>query len=614
MSRKCAIYLRVSTDIQDYERQKEDLTKFAQNNSLTISAEDIYEDKLSGLKNQNNRIGLDTMLSNLVDNKIEAILVWEISRLSRSQTALLEIKDKLKKISVNIYFYQQRFWLLDEDTLKANPFADLLISMFGWNAEYESRLTKERFHSAKKNNTLHGKYIGGKIAFGYTIKRFGKSDNDTDKKFIINDKIIAGLNVSEADIIKETFDLYEKGDTCSKIRRLFKSKGYPKSVCNTHQLARILRNTTYVGYKETKLGRRPTPPIIDEAQFEIVGNKVETNKTKADKGRKHVYLLRGILKCTRCGKYYIGKQTDDAYQCPANSSSSKINNNTSCKGGNISTSNLDGIIWERIKDIWIGMKLHGFDEIYEAKRKDDDEYLIQIKNYDGVILELDKKRIKTNRIYQNDGYSDEEYDKELSEIKNDINSYNKIIKELNVKIRNNKQQIQNSTKLSNRKKSIDSISDRYQMQELIKSLVKNVTFNKVSLFKTVLHVLYNGGQSETILYNSVAKKGNKIKIFNSHCLTLRYDSTFYLLKPKYYPLYDGSLTLQEVASLKLKIDKFEFLNNSNSDIKDFYCLMNHSDIPNIISTRNYTKITYFKKLNKARFSRRKKLSPKKGKA
>lgn len=607
MSKRCVFYLRVSTDIQDNERQKIDLEEFAKANSFIYDKDDVYEDKLSGFKGAQERPELARMLNDVVQKKIEVVLVWEISRLSRNQTELHQITDFFSEHSINIYFYQQSFWLLDKLTNEVNKTAGLFISFFGWNAEFEAKLTKDRFHSGKKRYVKEGKYNGGNITFGYTIGKFGKTDNDNDKKFIIKNDLIEGLKVSEADIVREVFDLYESGLTCSKICLYSKSKGYPKKVCSPHTLSRLLRNTSYIGYKDVKLGKRPTPPIIDEAQFERVGHLIDTNKTKADKGKKHTYLLRGVLKCSYCGRFYLGKQTDDAYMCSLNSQTNKFIHHTSCKAGNISISNIDGIIWERIKDIWINKKLHGFEDVFESTKKEIDEFKTEIEDYKKLLIEIDKKRVKTNRIYQNDGYTAEEYDKEFSKIKKDTNNCKLKIKELQVKIRNNEKIKEDADKVINRKKRIESISDRKQMQTIIKSYIKDITFykDKVSLFKTVLFVLYQGGKTEIILYNSVSKKGDKFKLFNSKCLTYnKSNNSFNLLKKQFHSIFKTSITIQEFASQKLKHKFFDKPNDNNSDVYDFDSLIKLSDIPNIVETKEYTKITYFKDLNTKRFNRK----------
>lgn len=605
MKKKCAIYLRVSTDLQDYQRQKEDLQNYATSYSLYFDDDSIYEDKLSGFKKTQERDGLERLLKNVIKERIEFVLVWEISRLSRNQAELLKIKEIFKENSINVYFYQQKFWLLDENTKKVNPFADLLISMFGWNAEYEARLTKERFHSAKKDNVRQGKYNGGKITFGFTINKYGKTGNDVDKKFIINKKIIDGLKVSESDIVKEVFDLYENGHTCSKIALYCKSKNYPKMVCSPHTVAKLLRNTSYIGYKDVKLGKRPTPQIIDEAQFETVNELMNQNKTKADKGRKHTYLLRGVLKCSNCGNYYIGKQTDDAYMCPLNSPTNKISKGSSCKSGNISISNIDGIIWERVKDIWAEKKLEGINYFESTNMKEMVNFQNEKKGYEEFLKNVNKERLKVNRIYKQDGYTDDEYDKELNDIKKKRDDYEIKIKNLATKIREFKKSLENANKIINRRNKVDSIDNRKEMQLLIKGLVKDIVFYKVSLFKTIISIKYQGGKTESILFNSVSKKGNTFKLFNSKCLRIKNnENKFFFLKKEYHSLFDSNLSLQDKAKQKLKLSHFDFPNEDNSDVYDFDSLMKISDIPNIIETISYSKMTYFKELNTARFSRK----------
>ncbi|MBO0329762.1 recombinase family protein [[Muricauda] lutisoli] len=601
MSNKCVLYLRVSSDLQDYQRQKDDLSAFAKSNSLIFGDDDVYEDKISGFKSEDERKGLSQLLNDISTKNIEVILVWELSRLSRSQSKLLQIKDTLVQNKVNIYFFQQSFWLFDKHTNKINPNAELLISFFGWNAEYEARLTKERFISAKKRYVREGKYNGGHITFGYTIGKFGATDNESDKKFIINEEPIEGLNVSEADIVREVFDLYENGDTCSKISLHCKAKGYPKHVCSPHTLARLLRNTSYIGYKDVKLGRRPVPPIIEESQFLKVGELLDKNKTKADKGRKHTYLLRGVLKCSYCENYYLGKQTDDAYQCSHNHPTNKHIKGTKCKGSNISISNLDGIIWERVKDVWVHKKLHGFDSIFETSKQEIEDLKRDVEGFEKLLGDIDNRRRKINRIYQNDGYIDDEYDIEIGKINKEKEDCTRRINELKGNIRSVERRMRNADKLSSRQNEINSVTDRKEMKSFISSLVMEVTFFKLDMFKTVVFVKYQDGNNETIIFNSVQKKKTVFKKIKSEYLMYHPEfKDFYLLKPKFRI---SKSSLVEFAKKKLDCNNWELPNELNSDVYDFEGIINLED--DSITEHEYQKITYFKDLNQKRFKRKK---------
>ena len=625
MSNKCAIYIRVSSDLQDYERQITDLGNFAKSNNLSFTNENIYEDRISGFKNENEREGLRKLLKEVVPSGIKKILIWEISRLARKHKDLLDLTEFFQENKIDVYFFQQRFWLLDE-TLKISPQAGLSIAFFGWQAGYEARLTKERFKSAKMLNESLGKYNGGKIPFGYKL--------DGIKRYIINEDKLPDLDVSEADIVREVFDLYEKGLVCSKICMLCRSKGYPKIVLNTHTLARLLRNESYIGHKSTKLGNRPTPPIINESQFYAVNGLVTLNKTKADKGKKHIFLLRGILKCSVCNKFYVGKQTDDGYICPQNSGSNKTNNNSSCKGGNISISNVEGIVWERVKYWLTKWKVEGFDDEDLEYKSRISEMNEQIKRYNNTIQDIEKQKGRLNFMFKNGGSSPEDYLKELTKNMSDREKYVREIALLQAEINEQEMRKEEYASMGKRIENINSISDRNQMRKLTKNIIKEVYFYKADLFKTVLFIKYHRISTvDCILYNTVAKKGNTFKLtFTKY---FRYDDSrkiFYGLNdpdsvthftstetlkengigldlPDYISLYDFTQLTKKYNRPDLKISNlvdFPVPDATNSLLYTFDALISiPEELDGLLTTHKYQKMEYFKDLKRSRFSRKK---------
>jgi site-specific DNA recombinase len=501
-----------------------------------------------------------------------------------------------------------------------------MIAMMGWQSEYETKLMQDRFRSKKILNESQGKFNGGKIPFGYKL--------DSGNKYIINDDKILGLNISEAEIIKEVFDLYEKGYVCSKICRICRSKGYPKIVSNTHTLARIFRNTSYIGYKNVALGRRPTPALISEQQFYKVNNLVDTNKTKADKGRKHVYLLRGLLKCTSCQDFYVGKQTDDGYICPKNSGFNKTNKNTSCKGGNISISNIDGVVWERAKHWLKKWKVDGFDDEKLEYTTKINELTEQINRYHSISEDIEKERSRINYIFKTGGYNTTEFDKETAKNKNDKEKYNREIALLQSEINLIEEKKKEYQSMEQRIENINAIQDRYQMKEIMKTIIKEIYFHKVDIFKTVVFIQYYRKRNpECILYNSVAKKGNIFRLIDQKYF--RYDKSvnlFFAIKdaesvfehtstailkengigenlPEYIPLNDFVSLTKKHKRTDIKITNiidYPIPDETNSKVFDFDTMMTIPDIEGFISTYRYNKMEYFKNLNKSRFSRKKK--------
>jgi site-specific DNA recombinase len=625
MKDTCAIYVRVSSDIQDYERQKTELKKYAADNNLEVPNDAVFEDKLSGFKDETQRDGLKHLMDYCRQKKVGKVLVWELSRLARKQLHLLKLADFFEENKINVRFLKQGFWLLDEN-FKRTAQAGISIAMLGWYSEYEATLMKDRFLSQKRLNESLGKYNGGFIPFGYTL--------DKNNYYIVKDDIIEGLGVSEADIIREVFNLYESGLVCSKICRICRSKGYPKIVCNTHTLARLLRDTAYIGLKNVKLGQRPTPAIISKAQFDTVRTLIDKNKTKADKGRKHVYLLRGVLKCSVCGGFLYGKQTDDCYICGKNSLSNKTNKNTSCKGLNISVSNIDGIVWSQVKQVLYYIELEGFDKIQSSNQASIDELNEQIVNHKKLIDKNEKQRLKTNQMFRADGITPDEYKRAIREINNEKFQCEKAINELEVKKRRFIQIIQETNLFNERYELINSLTDRTQIQSIISRLVSDVTFYRVSLFKTVIFINFTWGRApRCIIYNSVQKKHTEYKLLNPYYIQFeKSEKVFYFRqspieeeliredgdweeygvykRQRRRPIFSKSATinlktLQGLSNLSAFVP---ILNSKNSQVVDFdfiYNLANTQKHPYMIETITYDKMTYFKELKWERFHRKK---------
>lgn len=638
MKEKCVLYVRVSTVLQEYQRQISELTTFAKLKDFEIA--ETFEDKLSGFKNDTEREGLNNLLKYVETNNIKRVLIWEISRLSRKKRFLEDIlEDFFDKKQINIFFYKENVWSLDEKTLKRSFAANLSISILSAMAENEVETMKDRFISQKTLNESLGKYNGGKIVFGYTI--------DENNKYVINTNTLSSindLNISEEDIVKEVFNLYESGLVCSKICRICQSKHYPKIVCSTHTLARLLRNKVYIGEKITKLATRPMPRIITDQQFNSVQILLNSNKTTSDKGNKHVYLLRGILKCRFCNKYYVGKQTDDSYICPQNSGSNKTNNKTSCQGGNISISNLDGIIWTRVKSHLKNRKVEGFDTntIEKTNKKLIPEIESRIKKYEDLIKKVEDNIKKTNIKLMNDTISVKDFETDVKNYKNEIKKINNDISYFQSQIKSLKKEIEQSEELDKRIERINSITDRKQIKEIIKNVIANIIFYKVDTYKTVLIIKYNKNLVvEQLMFNSVSKKGCICKYFNRKYIyydpqikrfyfrkDLKSDDKQLLISTKLLKengvteelpeFIDNHMYYSLIRKYKLKINPYDYdkipnLNSENADILTFDELYNKDNVIiksnenwdiQVFKTFEYSKMTYFKDLNNARFSRK----------
>ncbi len=136
MSKRIAIYARVSTSQQTCENQLNELRVVADRAGYQIVAE-FVDEGISGSKGRQNRPALDQMLKECTRRRFDLVMCWDISRLGRSVQNLIEIMNELQSLRVDLFFLQQG---MDTSTASGR----MMFSVFGALAEYERELIRER--------------------------------------------------------------------------------------------------------------------------------------------------------------------------------------------------------------------------------------------------------------------------------------------------------------------------------------------------------------------------------------------------------------------------------------------------------------------------------------
>ena len=190
---KVVLYCRVSTQVQDYERQVSDLTQFAKKHQWEIA--ETFTEKISGAKKNDERKELTSLLSYACVHYINRVLVTELSRLGRDTLQVLAAIDMLNKAKVSLYIMNYNIETLTPDG-KVNPMTQFMITLLAEVARMERRTIKERMASGYNNFRVNGGKVGRKI--GYR-----KSDEDfrTQYKDVFR---LLGKGVSLRDISKAT--------------------------------------------------------------------------------------------------------------------------------------------------------------------------------------------------------------------------------------------------------------------------------------------------------------------------------------------------------------------------------------------------------------------------
>ena len=158
---KSIIYARVSstTDRQNTERQISDLTKYAEYKGMEIV--NVFEEKVSGAKKNNERPIFVEALNYCKANKIDMFLVSELSRLGRNAFEVLETVKTLVDEGINLYMQKEQFTLLDEEC-KPSMFAAIMIATLSTCAQLERENIKFRLNSGRQLYIEKGGKLGRK--------------------------------------------------------------------------------------------------------------------------------------------------------------------------------------------------------------------------------------------------------------------------------------------------------------------------------------------------------------------------------------------------------------------------------------------------------------------
>lgn len=150
MTKRCAIYARVSTPEQCIDNQLYDLRQFAIQRGLEVVCE--YTDiGVSGSKAR--RPGLDLMLKDARKRKFCVVIVAAFDRVARSTKHFLSVIDELTDL--NIEFFSRR-----ENIATDGPMGRLFLTIISSIAELESDLIKERIRAGMRRRKLDGLRIG----------------------------------------------------------------------------------------------------------------------------------------------------------------------------------------------------------------------------------------------------------------------------------------------------------------------------------------------------------------------------------------------------------------------------------------------------------------------
>jgi DNA invertase Pin-like site-specific DNA recombinase len=152
MTRRVALYLRVSTDRQTTDNQEAALREVAARAGWEVV--EVYVDQgISGAKGREARPAFDAMCKDAVRRRFDVVAAWSLDRLGRSLKDLLNFLSELKAAGVDLFLHQQGL-----DT--ATTTGKMMFHMVGMFAEFERDIIRDRVNAGLARAKAQGKQLG----------------------------------------------------------------------------------------------------------------------------------------------------------------------------------------------------------------------------------------------------------------------------------------------------------------------------------------------------------------------------------------------------------------------------------------------------------------------
>lgn len=281
---RAALYIRVSTNEQAKEgysipAQKERLDAFAKSQGWTVT-EYYLEEGESG--KDLHRPAMKRLLADIESGGIDVILIYRLDRLTRS---VVDLHALLQLFEKNNVAFRSVTEIYDTTTATGRLFITLVAAMAQWERENLG----ERVYFGMAEMARQGRRPGTKEPYGYRY---------ADGKLLFFPE--------EAKVVRQIYNLYLQGNGFRKIVRVLNNSRIPTKTGKTwtdNTLSVILTNPLYKGmFKwDGELYKGQHEPIIDDATWQAVQNKMAQKKSIPPRHAHSNYPLTGILKCGLCG-------------------------------------------------------------------------------------------------------------------------------------------------------------------------------------------------------------------------------------------------------------------------------------------------------------------------
>ncbi|MGN1358798.1 MAG: recombinase family protein [Bacilli bacterium] len=446
---KAGLYARVSTDSQlegySIDAQKEFLISYAKSKDYT-EFEYYIDGGYSG--KDLNRPAIQRLIEDCKNHKIDAVFVFKLDRISRSQRdTLYLIEEVFNKYDVSFISMRENF-----DT--SSPFGKAMIGVLSVFAQLERETILERTRIGLKKRAEAGLWRGGgKIPFPY------RYDRNTGTLVPIPEQV---------ELLHKMISLYISGKSFNAIGKIV---GMDESMVETRILS--ITNTGKVPYRDEIFDGQHEAVVSDELYEEIL----RVNKVRSREPYERHYLLSGKVYCGHCGAKYRYQKWGKRlimYCYSQQKSKPKYIKDPNCKNKRWDTFEVEDAVLEELFKMSLDIDL--FKKTFNIAS-------VNVKNELKARLEEIKKQINNLLNFIASGIAVDETNKKITELEKEKEQIEEKLLSSDKKEKDNKVSLNMITNLKATWFDMDFDEQRRIIEHLIDKVVVND--NEINIYYNI---------------------------------------------------------------------------------------------------------------------------------
>lgn len=312
-----AIYARISSDdgtALGVARQVEDCKALATKRGWQVT--DTYIDNDVSASNGARRPQYEELIEAIKHDKIGALVVWDVDRLTRTPAELETFIGLADAHSIDLASVGGE---VDLATPQGRLTARIKGSVARHEVEQSSRRLKRKFLERAEAGKSHGK-----VAYGYV-----REPTFDDNGVLVG--YVEQLHPAQAEVIRSSTARLLAGEPLRSVFSELNASGStaptgsPWSGTTLRQVLLRERNAGRRVHQGQVIGKGDWPAILADDTFDRLVAMLRDPRRRTNSGSEVVHLLSGIALCGRCGERLRGaaahqsgkKRQPRAYFCPS---------------------------------------------------------------------------------------------------------------------------------------------------------------------------------------------------------------------------------------------------------------------------------------------------------